>query len=1262
MAQESTPYADDARLAARWPGTARYEVVGPLGEGGMGVVYEAFDRERGQAIAVKTLLRFDASALYLFKQEFRTLADVRHPNLVRLYELVVPDEGQVFFTMELVRGVDFRAYVQRPPRVLQSGSMPSVRPAERDTVRPRDAVPSGTSGGSGMARTPTDVDRLRPALRQLATGVHALHATGRLHRDIKPSNILVTAEGRVVLLDFGVATELAEPEPDSSPGGEMVGTARYMAPEQACSEAPSFASDWYSVGVVLYEALVGRPPFMGSAVDVLTMKTTMDPAPPSSCVEGVPPDLDALCVALLCRDATARPSGAEILRRLGAGVSARPPAMAASPAQATLIGRDAHMLALRESLAVARSGRSVAVHLSGAPGMGKSTVAHAFLDEVGRGGDVMVLRSRAYERESVPYKAIDSAIDGLTRHLLRLAEGPSAPRLPEDTWALAKLFPVLQRVPLPPPPAEVPGDDPQALRRRAFRALMALLGSLAKGEPVVLFIDDAQWGDVDSASLLLELVRSHEGPPLLLVMTHRTEEAETSPFLVELRGRWPEAVLVSDVHVGPLSFDDAQRLALEQHGSTDDAARRTARAVARESRGSPFLVEELVLSNRVLPSGDGPTLAVLTLDQMVSERLERLPASARTLLEVTAVAGRPMPVSVVAEAAGSASVDDDVGLGVARRFLRAGLRDGRDVIEMTHDRIRETIVGQLSDATLRDHHRRLATTLDHAANADSESIATHWLFAGDTVKAASYAESAAEQAAGKLAFDKAARLLQLAIDNTLPADPALRRLRIRQADVLRNVGRAVDSARVYLGLVVGSSPVDAAEYKRLAAEQLLVAGAIDEGTELLHAVLAAAGMKAPRSPIAAVFWLVVYRIWLAILGLQVRDRRPGEVDPEARARVDALFTATSGFSIVDVVLAACMQARHLVEALRYGDRFQLLRATSLEAAHLSAAGKRESPRELRLLELARGLAAREGTADAAVYFAGARGIGLFQRGRWREAAGYLARGDMSTHALAGLSTVRMFGLYTGFFLGEIGPGRARMARLCADADDRGDRYTGVNVRTSVGIHGALANDDVETALRDPREALAQWTQKGFHVQHWQALVYGSDAEIYAGRGAAAHERLTGAMGTLRRSQLLHAGFIRAMTAFVRGRCAIAAIEGAPETRRALIAGAFRMARALDRETDAWTAGLAAMVRACACNAAGYHGQAIEALRQAVHENTASETHAYLESARYRLGQLVGGQEGRELRARALEAMITQGIKNPERWVATYMPGTWEARS
>ncbi len=184
----------------------RFTLVRRLGAGGMGVVYEAYDQERGELVALKTMRRVDAIALVRFKQEFRTLCDITHPNLVNLYELFAVDD-RWFFTMELVEGLDFVSYVrnQVDPFSIRAG---------RTTVTDGDPgeILAPPAGDRESAPTRSfDETRLRESLTQLAEGVNALHQSGKLHRDIKPPNILVNLDGRVVLLDFGLTADLAMP-------------------------------------------------------------------------------------------------------------------------------------------------------------------------------------------------------------------------------------------------------------------------------------------------------------------------------------------------------------------------------------------------------------------------------------------------------------------------------------------------------------------------------------------------------------------------------------------------------------------------------------------------------------------------------------------------------------------------------------------------------------------------------------------------------------------------------------------------------------------------------------------------------------------------------------------------------------------------------------------------------------------------------------------------------------------------------------------
>jgi serine/threonine protein kinase/tetratricopeptide (TPR) repeat protein len=1266
MANQSTDSID----LERWRGTARYEVRRRIGQGGMGVVYEAFDREAERLVAVKTLRRFSPALLYRFKQEFRTLADVHHPNLVHLYELVASESELVFFTMELVRGEDFLAHVRQHGRaepLLAHAGPTRSDPRDRPTVRPSAGACRATPVGS-RPESPADLGKLRPALLQLVEGVDALHAARKLHRDIKPSNVLVTREGRVVLLDFGVATELSRSSEETFEPHEIVGTASYMAPEQALDEVPSAACDWYSVGVMLYGALVGSLPFSGPLAEVIALKNKVDPIAPGECVRGVPPDLDALCCGLLHRDPAMRPTGSEILRSLGArGSSRSTPGSLAPIAAVSLVGRERELATLRDLFGATASGRTVTVLVSGESGVGKSTLLQHFLDGLAKRGEAVVLRGRAYEQESVPYKAVDGVIDALSTYLVRQAEREEPVAPPVDAAPLARIFPVLQRA----SGMEDEADKRLDLRRvrgRAFLALRELFASVAARQPIVVYIDDVQWGDPDSAALLLDLVRPPNAPPLLLVMTYRDRSPAVSPFLSELRKRWPAGADCRELDIGPLAPPDARRLALALLDRSDEAATQAAEKVARESGGIPFLLEELARSVGAADTGVGASVldggAAVTVERMVSERVAALPDDARQVLELVAIGGRPVLLSTLAEAyASHGETHRCVSLLRARRLVRTGFREGHEVVETCHDRIRETIVAQFSPATAREHHTRLARVLERAHPADPEAVAIHLLGAGETERAAEFAERAAEQAVSKLAFEQAARLFRTTIETVSASSPEGRRLRIRLGEVLELAGRGSEAARAYQDAAQGAPPLERTGLERAAAEQLLSSGRIDEGAAVLHRVLSAVGMKAPRSAPAAVALLLVFRLWLRIVGLRFEERGPADVRHGDRVRLDALYTVSLGFAVVDVLLSACMTTRYLIAALRVGDRSDVLRAATLQVSLIAADGGIESKQALALAETARRLAQTEKNAEATAFFQVSRGVSLYLRGRWKAALEVLdsAFVDYPNNRAGWQSNGNLFAAFALVFSGQLRELARRQARLLVEAEERGDLYTSVNLRASHPVIGWLAADDPEGASESARAAIERWPRRKFLVQHWQAMLCEVDIELYAGRGERARERLQRDLRPLTTSLLGNVQIIRALTSFARGRCAIASLAAAGADRPARLAEARRMAGRLKRERMPWTAPLASILRAACANEARDYPLALASLRAAVAEAESADMAMYAAAARHRLGSALGGDEGRELLRQAEAAMALEDVRAPARFAALLVPGRWTSK-
>ena len=1226
------------RVAASFPRSERFELVSELGRGGMGVVYEVHDRDRQVRLALKAIRRVGAREILRLKSEFRAMRDLRHPNLVQLGDLF-EHEGEWFFTMELIGGVDLLTWV-RPGA---PAGQPSEAPWSHGTTETiADGVAARTQvrdlhAPAEAARPGLDEPRLRAALRGLGAGVAALHRAGIVHRDLKPSNVMVDPDGRVVVLDFGVVARYGGPRSDDAAPRERVGTIAYMAPEQVGGDACGPAADWYAVGVVLFEALTGRLPFDGP--ERLHEKVTFAAPSPRSLAGDLPADLVELCERLLERDPARRPDDAEVLRWLGLG---EPPSPDSEPG--LFVGRDGELARLRAAFdEVVETGAARAVFIVGESGIGKTALARRFVDWLApERPDLLVLASRCDERELVPYNALDGAVDALARWLA--IARPEPPALP-GAIHLVRTFPVL-RAAVPPGPAPTDSAlDPRAL---AFAALAELLGLAARKRPVLLLIDDVHWADVDSLALLAELFGGAGAPPVLLIATERTTGVP-SP------ARGAVKVPTRTIALGGLEPGEVAALvrAVAPAGEVD-AARLTA-----ETGGHPMFLAELA---RRLGRPDAPQTR---LDDALWQRIGELDAGARALVETIALTAAPLPVGAIAAASGLDAEPFARHLAALRdaRLIRVtGTRDA-DTVEPYHDRVRETIAAHLAPARHREVHRAIVTTLE-ARDGAAEHLAYHLAHAGEPARAAAFAEASARRAIAALAFDRAAEWLRLVIELGAPAGEQRRRLLAERADMLARAGRTADSAAAFLAAADGADRDDGRELRRRAAEQQLIGGHLDQGLVTSRELLGELGLGLPRTRPGAIARLVWYQLRLRLSRLRWRERAAA-LAARTRLRVDLAWTIASGLSMVDSIRATVFALRGPLLALPAGDPARIARAAC--AAAVAAAGMGRGGLAVRLRDLAGRAAATSDDPTVARYSEFAElAIRFYMKNDW---AGVIAAGQRAV-ALGDLPSrghdfeadvIEQHQLWALNAMGDIAELRRRVPPAIRAAHRIGNRFVEIALRTFFPIVH-LAIDRADDARADVRDALASWPADPGEVSNPFFFALKGRTQIALYDGAGLDDRaLDDDWRRLRRSLFGRLPLIRVEASqwlggleAARARAARARGDQAACERHA--AAAIRWTEQLRGSHLPVARPLVLQLRASIAWARGDRERAVPLLVDALGAlERAGHLHAAA-SARWRLGEALAGATGAAYRRAAEDFFARHGVVRPARIVETLFPG------
>jgi hypothetical protein len=1204
------------------PGTklasGRFVVRSVLGTGGMGAVYRATDTRRGRDVAVKVLSRVEAAGIYALKQEFRSLSNVDHPNLVRLHELH-SDRGTWFLSMDLVDGQPL-----------------------------------------SQARRP--IPLLREVFSQIAEAIHAIHQLGKLHRDLKPSNVMITPARQVVLLDFGLVADQEPGGPGQTLAGDgLAGTPTYMAPELSTGPATP-KSDWYALGTMLYEALFGRPPFREAGVAALVRKREEPASRPPVARGEVPRDLEDLCMRLLERDPASRPGYPEITAVLGTAETPGRPSH--DPERDPFVGREGELQILEQALLETDQGKNAVVTVSGSPGVGKTRLVKRFVELARQDLGGVVLSGRCPKWEHVPFRACDSLIDDLSRYLRALPTERAASVLPRNMPALTQVFPVLGRLPavrairqrrsLPREPSEI--------RRLGLAALRDLLGNIAAQERLVVFVDDMHWSDLDGARLLASLLTpaaQADTPAMLLIVAHRDQQGGNAPGLTAFLDRMSSNpnVHVKNLELRGLSPAESHRLATEllggPRGEIEDR-------IALEGGGNPLFIRQLIRHVLESSADAGP----LDLEGVLATRIARLEPRERVSLAAVCLTGQPVTLSLLSQI-----TDEPDPESCARNLESAQLArfvsGPTHAVAAYHDRVREVVVSGMDASERSRLHARSVEALEKAADPDLVALTLHYLGCGRERDAAASAVTAAGSALSVLAFEQAAAMYRLALDHGQWGDPGRIDLLVRLAEALALDRRSGEAAAQFLN--AASLETDGAKRGTLrlrAADQYLAGGWLGEGIGLLRDIFAEVGLDYDAIASSNLFEL---RKRLAQRQLTIAPQPQSEIPAERLARLDALFVAGNGLAWLKAESTQFRFALAL-EALDAGQPLRLARGLRTVArfdAQLDPDNDEVYGVVRRICEEHPGIQSDLILSDLDSAMALVRGRPWDQYQAARHSEQLLMQHP--TQDARVLDVARFHQATALCIQGEVQELNGCWGWL-QDAEDRADLFLGCWLNVLLASQ-CIARGRPDAAREMCHKASRMWAAVADMQDSALSIVYSetlSACEAYEG-GGSVYDPIRTASGWFDHSPLRMFPFISCHFHCMRATAALACLEqpGPGAERQELlrdfetsIAMAARP-RGLDgRESilphyrtvsTLLSAGLAAL--------RGDTESALRALDTGLGEMSTVGSYAVRSAhARRAKGLLLGGTTGKALCARAEADLRSLGVKDPARHARAFLPG------
>jgi hypothetical protein len=932
-------------------------------------------------------------------------------------------------------------------------------------------------------------------------------------------------------------------------------------------------------------------------------------------------------------------------------------ALAAAARAPLFFGRAAEIAALLAAVPSARRGRPLVRLVVGPSGIGKSVLLQRVSARLAAGG-ALVLASRCRQRGSTPFRALGGVLDDLARHLAVLPRLELAALLPAHAELMARSFPQLGRA-LAAAGLAVDAREPLnplEQRNRAFLALRDLLSNLCARKPVVITLDDMHWVDSDSLALLHSVLAGPAAAPLSLLATLYPEDergsaehpASVSTLQRILAGSGEPLRLVG------LDLRSSEQLAEQLLAERAPAHAASAASIAREAAGHPALIEQWI---ELLRDG-APHSAHATLADVVRERLAQLAPAARQLAVLLGLAETPVPLDLLAHAAGLPRelVAQEAAILRQSHLCRATPESDGGRLELAHDRVRDVVLAPVGEAERQRHHAALAVAYATLHAQDQEALGTHLQLSDAPARAAECFAGAADRALDALAFARAARLYRKSIALTGAHTSAERHARL--GDALTSWGHGAEGARAYLAAAHNSDAPLALDLRRRAAEQLLVCGHARDGHAAAAPLLKRLALPIAKSSRAGLVRAGLRWLKLRATGFSFRSRDASELPVEQLLRIDTAWSLFLGFSVADPARAHDPLSLHLTLSLRSGEPVRVARGLAGFAFAFELT-RGQSGLAQEMIERAEAISERLDHPHLRGLCHLHAGVHAFHAGHDELAKASLERAELAfQHGCRGtpweLAVTRFSSLLCHLMAGDV----HTLSRLAGDwhqeALARGDLTSADNMRVRVLPAVALLAGDVDGARRLIASAPADLPGGRIGLQGYWREACLIECDLFEGQSADALGRMRALGPRLQRSELLSLRMVHLETHWLRARVGLMALDDRARAAdpRAILADVAQ----IERSDVGGARGLGWALRGALAARAGDRRAADSAFQRAEIALAESGRHLLAQLARLRRGLLGAQDTGARIQREAELWLSNAGVRDVPALLRVMIPG------